>query len=783
VGVYAGADHRVTFVNPGYCGLAGRTEGELVGRPFLELFPELVGTEVARILDRVFAEGETVHVRDFPVRLRGEEAERLYDWTCQPTRDAAGMIDGTVQFFFEVTEKDRLARALRGSEERLRLALDAGHLGDWAWTAGDDAVELSPRACRIFGVAAGTRPTWTQMRGWLLPEEAAAAGAAVEGALATRSDYALDYRVRRRDDEREVWVAARGRGIYDAAGRAVGMIGVVQDVTDRKRGEARERFLADLGAVTQPLTDPEATAALVARKLAEHLAADRCAYAEADGEDHFVIVGDHGRGVPSIVGRYALADFGAEFTRLSRANEPYVVTDVDADPRIPAELRTAYRQTQIRAVVSVPFHKEGRFAGGMAVHQTSPRSWRPDEVELLRLVADRCWELLERARAIRRLREQDRRKDEFLATLAHELRNPLAPIRTGLQIVKQAPEGAAAARARDVMERQVRHMVRLIDDLLDISRVSRGKIELLRQRLPIRAAIDLAVEASLPLVEEARHALAISVPDEPLWVDGDLTRLAQVVSNLLNNAAKYTPRGGRITLGAVQQGAEVVLRVTDDGVGIAAEMLPHVFDLFTQGAVPEGRAQGGLGIGLSLVRTLVGLHGGSVGAESPGRGRGSTFTVRLPLATQDGVTGGVAAGAAAATPDEHRPPAPRTGQRVLVVDDNVDAAESLALLLAHDGHEIRTAHTGPEALDVARAFAPEVVFLDLGLPGLDGYEVARRLRGDLGLRRVTIVAVTGWGTEKDRRRSAEAGFDEHLTKPVEPAAVHATLARGARRGG
>ncbi len=370
------------------------------------------------------------------------------------------------------------------------------------------------------------------------------------------------------------------------------------------------------------------------------------------------------------------------------------------------------------------------------------------------------------------LRDADRRKDEFLATLAHELRNPLAPLRNSLQILKVPRlDAAAVERTREMMERQMHHLVRLVDDLLDVSRVMRGKVVLRRERVELAAVVARAVETAQPLIDAQRHELTVCLPDESLPLDADPVRLAQVVGNLLTNAAKYTEPGGHIWLTARREGGEAVLRVRDTGIGIAPEMLPKVFDLFVQADHAAARSQGGLGIGLTLVQNLVAMHGGSVRADSAGLGKGSEFVVRLPLATgapdeppglREGGQGSPAV----------RPP----GCRLLVVDDNRDAAESLALLLGLLGHEVRIAHDGPGALELARGFRPQVVLLDIGMPGMDGYEVARRLRQEPGLENVRLAALTGWGQPEDRRRSAEAGFDHHLVKPVDPDALTKVLA-------
>jgi PAS domain S-box-containing protein len=366
------------------------------------------------------------------------------------------------------------------------------------------------------------------------------------------------------------------------------------------------------------------------------------------------------------------------------------------------------------------------------------------------------------------LAEADRRKDEFLAMLAHELRNPLAPIRNAAQVLRLlGPAGPELAYVRDVIERQVQHMARLVDDLLDVSRITRGKVQLRKEPIDLAGVLGRAVEAARPLLDARKHQLTVSVTPEPVRLEADPTRLAQVVANLLNNAAKYTEEGGRVWLSAETAGPELVLRVRDTGVGIPAEMLGKVFDLFTQVDRTLDRSQGGLGIGLTLVKALVEMHGGSARAFSGGPGQGSEFVVRLPLLPERRQR--------REAREEGRGAAPPS-RRVLVIDDNVDAAESLALLLRVSGHEVRTAHDGPAGLEAALAFRPEVVLLDIGLPGMNGYEVARRLRAAAELREVLLVALTGYGQEEDRRRSREAGFDRHLVKPAAPDELVAVLA-------
>ncbi|MEO7253007.1 MAG: response regulator [Casimicrobium sp.] len=370
-----------------------------------------------------------------------------------------------------------------------------------------------------------------------------------------------------------------------------------------------------------------------------------------------------------------------------------------------------------------------------------------------------------------RLLEQDIRKDQFLATLAHELRNPLAPIRSGLQLLKLSPNADVAARTLPVMERQLAQLVRLIDDLLDVSRISSGKFVLKRERVAFQELAAAAVEASRPAIDAAGHSLTIDWPDQLVWLDADPTRIAQILSNLLTNSAKYMHPGGQIKFSARQLGDSIVISVRDTGMGIPADMLETVFEMFTQINRTLDRAQGGLGIGLSLVKTLVEMHGGSVQATSEGIDLGSEFTVTLPTASVS-----APASVAPIAPAVGSAVSAITAHRILVVDDNVDAAETMAMLLEFSGHEVRTAFGGQQALDLALRFRPDVVFLDIGLPGMNGYEVARRLLADPATAGTRLIALTGWGTEDDIQKSKMAGFHAHLTKPVDPYALEALLA-------
>jgi two-component system, sensor histidine kinase len=373
------------------------------------------------------------------------------------------------------------------------------------------------------------------------------------------------------------------------------------------------------------------------------------------------------------------------------------------------------------------------------------------------------------------LQEADQRKDEFLATLAHELRNPLAPIRNSVDIIRLSGDNSPmVGKLADIMERQVSHMVRLVDDLLEVSRITRGKIELRRVRAELGAIIDAAVETSRPLIEAGGHELALSLPEEPVHVEADATRLAQVLANLLNNAAKYTERGGRIELAARADEAGVNVSIRDTGIGMAPEVIERMFDMFAQADASHARVQGGLGIGLTLARSLVEMHGGTVTAHSEGPGRGSELVVRLPRA------GGAATRAFAAPPEA--PAKIQAPTRVLVVDDNQDAADSLGAMLKMLGAEVDVAHSGAAALEAVQARAPAIAFLDIGMPDMDGYEVARRIRAAPRSKYTMLVALTGWGQEKDRRETKAAGFHHHLVKPTDIRTIQAVLSAASRPG-
>ena len=429
------------------------------------------------------------------------------------------------------------------------------------------------------------------------------------------------------------------------------------------------------------------------------------------------------------------------------------------------EYREIYASGVFHAVASLPLFAHGQLVGNLTVYFATPREFTPSERSILTTISEVCAQALERAQLFlaeskaRELAEAaNRSKDQFLAILGHELRNPLAPIVTALKLL---PEDSG--RARDAIDRNVKHLVRLVDDLLDVSRITEQKVQLHKQRVELIEIVDRAVELTGPLVDERKHHLAVDVPSG-LVVFGDSTRLAQVVANLINNAAKYTDRGGHINVSAREHAGVIELVVRDDGGGIDAAMLPHVFELFMQEQQSLERSQGGLGLGLAIVRSIVTMHGGTVTAASDGHGKGSTFTVVFPITDQ-----------VAAVPVEPSRPArtQEASKRILVVDDNTDAAELMAELFERSGHRTAVAFDGPSALEIAATFAPEIAVLDIGLPVMDGYELARRLREQIA--KIHLIALTGYGQSSDRARALDAGFDVHLVKPVDPTALRAAV--------
>jgi PAS domain S-box-containing protein len=769
---------RYLLANRALADLLGRAPEDILGRTDDDFFPPAVSEQFRREDGAVLATGlPGTYEKTFPVG--GAAVTALV--VKFPLLDAEGNAYATCGIATDVTEQKQAERALRESEERLRLALEAGRMGVWDWNVQTGVVKWSDNLEPIHGLAPGTfAGTFEAFEQLVHPDDRQAVNRAVRRALEEGSGYDLEFRNVWPDGSVH-WMAGKGQ-VY-GAGRPERMVGVALDITERKRAEQDTRFLADASATLASLVDYGSTLQKVAR-LAVPAFADWCAVDMLEGDGSLRRLAVAHVDPPKVELAHELhrrfpPDPSAPqgVWNIIRTGRPELFPDIADELLVrsvpDAGLLGILRELGLRSYLGVPLAVRGRVLGVLTfIAAESGRRYDTTDLAVAEDLAHRAAVAIENARLYQEVRVADRRKDEFLAMLAHELRNPLAPIRNALYILKlPGASETVAERARALMERQVEHMVRLVDDLLDVSRIMRGKIELRREPVELATVVARAVETSQPVFEAEGHELTVTVAPEPLPLDGDLVRLAQVVSNLLNNAAKYTERGGKVWLTGGREGDQAVVRVRDTGVGIALDMLPVIFDMFVQADRRTKNSQGGMGIGLTLVRRLVELHGGSVEAHSAGLGQGSEFVVRLPLTHRTGDANGREEPAGQSPAGEAAP------RRVLVVDDNVDAADSLALLLRMEGHAVTVAHDGLTALTQAAADPPELALLDIGMPKMDGYELARRFRADPALRDVVLVALTGWGQDEDRRRTREAGFDHHLVKPVEPEALHGLLRR------
>jgi PAS domain S-box-containing protein len=621
----------------------------------------------------------------------------------------------------EVTMATRRAET-RGARaaERLELTLEAGKLGLWERDLVTDEVWWSESLERVHGLPRGAfGRTFQAFRLLIHEDDRARVDAASARAVATLGDFLVDYRFLRPDGSVH-WMTTSGRVFADAAGKPTRMVGTALDITEQRRAA---------GALHEIETRFEAVtthAPLVV------FAKDR-------------------------EGRYLMVN--AMFAELANRPVSELVGKTDAELFAP-EVASSFEYKDREVLESgepQQFEETVHFGASELTFLTIKFALRDLDGAPV-AVCGIANDITARKRAEAALQDADRRKDEFLAVLAHELRNPLAPIRLALEMLRTDPDHQAATRAMDVMGRQLGHLVRLIDDLLDVSRITRGRLELRRGHVTLGDVVRMAIETARPPIDAAGHTLEVAIEDDSIPLHADLTRLAQVVSNLLTNAAKYTPRGGKISVRSARDGEQVVISVTDTGVGLAAEHLRTVFEMFTQ-VGPVTRSQNGLGIGLALAEALVTKHGGTIDAASPGPGQGSTFRVRLPISARPEVAEPLRA-----------PLAPSNrGLHVLVADDNLDAAETLAVFLETMGYVVHRANDGAEALQLATELAPDIAVLDIGMPHLDGYEVAKRLRAAGSV--AVLIALTGWGQSEDLRRSREAGFDYHLVKPVQPSTL------------
>ncbi len=638
--------------------------------------------------------------------------------------------------------RTRVERDLAAARRRLDAALIAAEVGVFEWNVITDQVFGDANYMRLFGFAAGQESvSLSALAERIHPDDKQARLDRLKLTIDTGVPYESEYRILVGGQTR--WVVARGMIERDAKGRAFRLPGVLLDITTRKQAELERKSLADdfgrLSRIHQTILSTTDDFASVVDRDGRYLYANR------------YLLEVWGKTLPEILGK----------TRLELG---YELSHHELHMRDIAQILESRQPIRGEIAYTSPTGVSGIYD-----YTFTPVFGPNGEVEAL---VDTSRNVTERKRNEEALREMDRQKNAFLAQLAHELRNPLAPIRNATRVFRQSHSGHPdAVWASGVIDRQVDHLTRLIDDLLDVSRITRNKLELRVQRVELQEVVRSAVEICRPLIDQNGHEVLMRMAPEPVWVLGDLARLSQVTMNLITNAAKYMDPGGQIEISARQEQQTAVLRVKDTGIGMNAETLERVFDMFYQADSSLERSQSGLGIGLSLVRSVVQLHSGTVEGFSAGPGKGSEFVVRLPAQTSE-----LPAASPAPAPTESAEPG--ESRRVLVADDNRDAAESLAMFLKLSGHVVHTAYDGAEAIDAAETFRPQVVLLDIGMPKMNGYEVCRRIRNRDWGKNVLIIAQTGWGQEEDKVRTRDAGFDDHLVKPVDPTSVIKLLARG-----
>ncbi|HLW64961.1 MAG TPA: PAS domain S-box protein, partial [Gemmataceae bacterium] len=693
--------------------------------------------------------------------------------------DLLDQMQSVATIFGQFMERKAAEEEVHQSEQRFHQLADV--MPQIVWTARPDGNTdyMNKRWSEFTGLS-----DKVGNEGWrtvLHPDDGKRAAERWAVCLETGETFDMEVRLFDRHRHMYRWHLMRTVAARDEAGKVARWFGTATDIHEQKHAQESSHFLSEASAALASVVDYESTLQKVvnmavpyfadwaAVDVADDGALRRLAVAHQDPKK-MELAHELMRLYP--IDLQAQGGIGAVF----RTGKPEILSELTDDMLVRGakdERNLALlRAIDLKSYICLPLIISGTSFGVLTFATAeSGRRYTDSDLALAMDLAHRAAVAIQNTQLYQALRETDRRKDEFLATLAHELRNPLAPISNSLEILKMPrldPE--TAEHCRGMMERQVHHLVRLVDDLLDVSRVMRGKIELRKERLELATVIGRAVETVQPFIDSQGHQLRLHLPAESLPIDADPLRLAQVVGNLLANAAKYTEANGRITVTAARDGSSAVLRVRDNGIGIAPQMLPRIFELFMQVEPKAMRSQGGLGIGLTLVKNLVEMHHGTVEAHSAGLGQGSEFVVRLPLSTTPVKAGGE-------DPDSLARPAPApSSSRLLIVDDNRDAAISLAMLLQLMGHEVRVAHSGMAALEMTRSFLPDLIFLDIGMPDMDGYEVARRVRHDPALRATLLAALTGWGQQEDRRRSAEAGFDYHLVKPPEPKALENLLA-------
>jgi PAS domain S-box-containing protein len=750
----------VTFLNPVAQNLTGWKSEEAEGQHLTKVF-SIIDEQTRAPLDnpglRAMKEGTIVGLTSHTILIAKDGTERAIDDSGAPIRDAHGKLIGAVLIFRDITEQRRLER------EREQQAVAARFLAAVVESSEDAIIRQSldgdiqswnAAAERLFGCPAAAMGG--SIRAFIPADRVDEEDQMMASIRAGKPVKPFDT-IRVRSDGQHFPVNLTVSPIRDEEGRIVGASKIYRDITARKRAEGLLRLLAEAAQHLLTAGNVDELVRGLYEKIKESIGVDAyCSYVVNDTENGLQL--ESCGGIPEeTAASIRRLDFGTAVCGTAAAQRREIHATHIQQSNEP--LMQLLKSLGIRAYACHPLIAEYRLLGILSFASRTKDEFTPEELDFLRTVSHYVTVAHERLRHIERLQEGDRRKDQFLATLAHELRNPLAPISNMLELMKRAKgEDGVVEQARDTMERQLGQLVHLVNDLLDMSRISLDKLELRPVDLPLASVVAQAVEAARPQADGVGHRLNVDLPAEPIMLHADPVRLTQVFGNLLTNACKYTDAGGQIRLTAEREGNQVLVRVTDTGIGISAEQLPRVFEIFSQVQSAQERSQGGLGIGLTLVKRLTEMHGGSVEAHSDGAGKGSEFIVRLPIATtQTRKTATAPSGV----------PATMVGRRILVVDDNQDSAESLARLLRMNGNATTTAFDGASAVDEAEQFRPDVVLMDIGLPRLNGYDACRRIRELPWGGEVLMVAMTGWGQDEDRRKSKDAGFDHHVVKPVD----------------
>jgi PAS domain S-box-containing protein len=764
-----GPDGVLRSINPAWTTILDYEPEDLVGKyfePFVH--PDDVQSTIAAI-----SQASQGPLEDFEVRIRHKNGPyRWFAWRAAPEEDMvyANGRDITV-------EKWQAEQITLTNEARLQLALEAGAMGAWEWNAQSDRVYWLQGAAAVHGVpdddAAPEMTMNEYAERYIHPDDVDSVMAVIGRAIVEGERHRVEYRIMWPDGSVH-WLEGRGEMFMDESGKPSQMVGVAVDITRRKRAEQDLKFLAQASAELAGLVDPQSTldrlSYLAVPDFADWCAIDllqedgtlkRVAVAHTDPQKVQLAYEMQRRFPPDPAqpqGAWNVIRTG-QAQLISELTDEVLEKSI-ADPGYLAALR----ELGLRSYMGVPLSAHGKILGVVSfVAAESGRLYSPDDLILAEDLARRAAVALENAELYRVVRQSDQAKDVFLAILAHELRNPLAAIVGGLSMLTLAiDDKKRIEHYAKLIQRQTNQLTRLVDDLMDVSRISTGKIELKKEKTSLAGIINSAIESSRPELEARQHKLSVSLPGEQTDIHADPVRLTQVFSNLLTNAAKYTDPGGNIDVVLEGTSEEFTVRVRDTGIGISQDQLKNIFKIFTQIEHPLKRSQGGLGIGLSLVDGLVGLHEGRVEAFSPGEGQGSEFVVHLPRAAEYQAANDVVQSTrhSIAQQKEHV-------RRILVVDDNIDAATSLTDILNVLGHEVRTVHDGLSAVTAAEEMNPDIVLLDIGLPGIDGYEVARRIRMREGSRHLAVlIALTGWGQERDKRRAYDAGFDHHCVKPI-----------------